>query len=56
MRLLKGWDKYLIENAKKSKVLPQIAKKYRVSVKNIQKWNKLNSTTIRIGQKLRICK
>ena len=41
---------------KSGDTLGGIAKKYRVSVKNIQKWNKLSSTTIRIGQKLRICK
>lgn len=41
---------------KSGDTLGGIAKKYRVSVKNLQKWNKLNSTTIHIGQKLRIYK
>ena len=41
---------------KSGDTLGGIAKKYRVSVKNIQKWNKLKSTTIRIGQKLKIYK
>ena len=41
---------------KSGDTLGGIAKKYRVSVKNLQKWNKLSSTTIHIGQKLRIYK
>jgi membrane-bound lytic murein transglycosylase D len=41
---------------KSGDTLGAIAKKYRVSVKNLQKWNKLSSTTIRIGQKLKIYK
>jgi membrane-bound lytic murein transglycosylase D len=41
---------------KSGDTLGGIAKKYRVSVKNIQKWNKLSSTTIRVGQKLKIYK
>ena len=41
---------------KSGDTLGGIAKKYRVSVKNIQKWNKLKSTTIRVGQKLKIYK
>ena len=41
---------------KSGDTLGGIAKKYRVSVKNLQKWNKLSSTTIRIGQKLKIYK
>ena len=41
---------------KSGDTLGGIAKKYKVSVKNLQKWNKLNSTTIHIGQKLRIYK
>ena len=41
---------------KSGDTLGGIAKKYRVSVKNLQKWNKLSSTTIHVGQKLRIYK
>ena len=41
---------------KSGDTLGGIAKKYKVSVKNLQKWNKLSSTTIHIGQKLRIYK
>ena len=41
---------------KSGDTLGGIAKKYRVSVKNLQKWTKLSSTTIHIGQKLRIYK
>jgi membrane-bound lytic murein transglycosylase D len=41
---------------KRGDTLGGIAKKYRVSVKNLQKWNKLKSTTIRIGQKIKICR
>lgn len=41
---------------KSGDTLGGIAKKYRVSVKNIQKWNKLKSTTIHVGQKLKIYK
>ena len=41
---------------KSGDTLGGIAKRYRVSVKSIQKWNKLSSTTIRVGQKLRIYK
>ena len=41
---------------KSGDTLGGIAKKYRVSVKNLQKWNKLKSTTIRVGQKLKIYK
>ena len=41
---------------KNGDTLGGIAKKYRVSVKNLQKWNKLKSTTIRVGQKLKIYK
>ena len=39
---------------KKGDVLGKIATKYHVSVKNIQKWNHLKSTTIRVGQILYI--
>ena len=41
---------------KSGDTLGGIAKKYRVTVKNLQKWNKLKSTTIRVGQKLKIYK
>ena len=41
---------------KSGDTLGSIAKKYKVSVKNLQKWNGLKSTTIRIGQKLKVCK
>ena len=41
---------------KSGDTLGGIAKKYRVSVKNLQKWNKLSCTTIRMGQKLKIYK
>lgn len=39
---------------KKGDVLGKIATKYHVTVKNIQKWNHLKSTTIRVGQILYI--
>lgn len=39
---------------KKGDVLGKIATKYHVTVKNIQKWNHLKSTTIRVGQTLYI--
>lgn len=39
---------------KKGDVLGKIASKYHVTVKNIQKWNNLKSTTIRVGQTLYI--
>lgn len=39
---------------KKGDVLGKIASRYHVTVKNIQKWNNLKSTTIRVGQTLYI--
>lgn len=41
---------------KKGDTLGAIAKRYGVSVKQIQKWNNLKSTTIQVGQKLKIIK
>ena len=38
----------------KGETLTSIGKKYKVSVKNIKSWNKMNSDTIRIGQKLTV--
>ena len=37
---------------KRGDALSKIAYKYKVSVKNLKKWNKLKSNTIRLGQKL----
>lgn len=37
---------------KKGETLGSIAKKYRVSLKDLKKWNKLKSDKIRLGQKL----
>jgi len=41
---------------KKGDTLGAIAKRYGVSVKQIQRWNNLKSTNIQIGQKLKILK
>lgn len=39
---------------KKGETLSSIAKKYKVSVNNIKKWNNLKSNTIRTNQRLRV--
>lgn len=36
--------------------LNSIARKYRTTILNIKRWNGLRSTTIRVGQRLKICK
>ena len=41
---------------KKGDTLGAIAKRYRCSVKQLQRWNNLRSTNIQIGQKLKILK
>lgn len=45
-----------VHRVRSGDTLSGIAKKYRVSVAQLKKWNHLNGTTIRIGQKLRICR
>ncbi len=48
-------DGYVIHKVKSGEVLGVIARKYRVSVSNIMKWNKIkNAKHIKPGQKLRI--
>ncbi|MBP3425219.1 MAG: transglycosylase SLT domain-containing protein [Rikenellaceae bacterium] len=46
----------VIHKVKSGETLGGIARKYRVTVKQIMAWNRLRSTTIRIGQKLTIQK
>ncbi|WP_457626398.1 LysM peptidoglycan-binding domain-containing protein [Persephonella sp.] len=48
--------KYIFYRVKKGDSLLKISKKFRVSVKEIKKWNKLNSNIIRVGQRLTIIK
>ena len=45
-----------VHKVRSGDTLSGIAKKYRVSVSQLKKWNQLSSSTIRIGQKLRICR
>ncbi len=45
-----------VHRVRSGDTLSGIAKKYRVSVAQLKKWNRLKGTTIRIGQKLRICR
>ena len=46
----------IVHRVKKGETLGHIALKYRTSVANIKKWNKLRNNTIRIGQRLYIYK
>ena len=39
---------------KKDEYLGKIASKYNVSLDNLKKWNRLNSNTVQIGQKLKV--
>ncbi|KGO00734.1 lytic transglycosylase [Porphyromonas sp. COT-290 OH3588] len=39
---------------RRGETLSTIARKHKVSVKQLQKWNKLSSTRLQIGQKLRV--
>lgn len=48
-----GRDK-VIHRVRSGDVLGKIAQKYHVRVSDIKKWNKLNSNTIQIGQRLNI--
>ena len=43
-----------IHRVKRGEFLASIAKKYNVSVANLRKWNRLKSSKILVGQKLRI--
>ena len=45
-------NRKIIYNVRRGDTLSQIAYKYRVSIKNIKKWNNLKGTNIRIGDKL----
>lgn len=49
------YDK-VVYRVKSGDVLGKIARKFRVSIKNIKLWNHLRSDLIRIGQRLRILK
>ncbi len=48
--------RYIFYKVKKGDSLLKIAKKYGVSVKDIKKWNRLNSNIIQVGQKITIIK
>ncbi|WP_457639973.1 LysM peptidoglycan-binding domain-containing protein [Persephonella sp.] len=48
--------RYIHYKVKSGDSLIKIAKKYGVSVQQIKKWNKLNSSIIRVGQKITIIK
>lgn len=48
--------KYITYKVRKGDTLGKIAKKYKVSVKNLKKWNNLKNNTIKIGRVLKIYK
>lgn len=52
--MIKAVNSARIHVVKKNETLGSIAKKYKVSVKNIKAWNGLRSDNIYIGQKLKI--
>ena len=45
---------FRVHRVKSGETLSHLAARYNVSVANIQRWNGLKSTRIRIGQRLRI--
>jgi len=45
-----------VHRVRSGDTLSGIAKKYRVTVSQLKKWNHLSGSMIRIGQKLRICR
>lgn len=48
--------RYIFYRVKRGDSLLKIAKKYKVTVKEIKKWNRLNSNVIKVGQKITIIK
>lgn len=48
--------KYITYKVRKGDTLGKIARKYRVSLKNLKKWNNLKNNNIRIGRVLKIYK
>ncbi|MBM7698497.1 LysM peptidoglycan-binding domain-containing protein [Kurthia huakuii] len=47
-------NKVTIHTVKKGETLTKIAKTYGTTVTNLKKWNGLSSTTIKVGQKLKL--
>lgn len=46
--------KTTVHTVKKGDTLTKVSKKYNVTIPNLKKWNGLSSTTIKVGQKLKL--
>lgn len=46
--------KATVHTVKKGDTLTKVSKQYNVTIKNLKKWNGLSSTTIKVGQKLKL--
>ena len=56
MGVSSGEQQRIVHKVKKGQTLGQIARKYGVSVSQLQKWNNLKGTNLRVGQNISIYK